>query len=627
MVNHIISFIVPALYLIGFTVSLVVLTKRSFGKCLPVTLMLSAFLLFFSQLFFGTFNVGFVLGILFSVSSTILLIWKRKEIVIYKGLIFSSGFFVFLIIYLIVFIYDFSRGFSTWDEFSHWGMMVKEMARLDKFYSVDASNLMVHKDYPPIIQLFELFWVKLCGGYNEVWLERSLHTFELSLIIPFIVDRVAKKKFVVKSFMIGAISVGLTMLTILFFDQHGVLATIYTDYLMALVVVFLIMTIFVNKDITWFGIANLMIGGSFLLLLKQMGLPLYVMVLCVFVGLVWLRKKTTWRKLFCKVGVKKLVFVVIALLVPFVLWLVWGRLVSDTSKQFDLSSISLSKFIEVFFGRGETWQRPTMKKFIMALGQESISTSYIQISYLQSIALFIGLIWIVWNLFKKHIIKNELLLVSVILILGAFGYAFAMMILYVLSFGPNEGPELASFNRYMGTYSIIMMLFVVFVIVWQGTLLRNWRAICALLIGLIIVNTPAALERVYPRFSFDSKDSKYKDISEEIKPKIEEGKSVFMVTQDNSLAGGFYMQYYLNTNRMNYGLSTWSTNDKKEYESSIMPVVARYDYLVILDETSDFKKNYCGDVIKECSKTGRGLYKVVIDESGSVSNYDLLLEF
>ena len=56
------SFIYPLLYLICATGFLVLISKRTFGKCLPVTMMLSAFSYFVSQALFKTFKVGFAIN-------------------------------------------------------------------------------------------------------------------------------------------------------------------------------------------------------------------------------------------------------------------------------------------------------------------------------------------------------------------------------------------------------------------------------------------------------------------------------------------------------------------------------------------------------------------------------------
>ena len=115
------------------------ISKRSFGKCIPITLFLTAFSLYISQFLFHTFHIGFFINLLFPVAFILLLFikYKKKELTEFKRLFFSNGFYSFIIIYIFIYIFDFYRVFTKWDEFSHWGVMVKEMIRLDKFYSVN----------------------------------------------------------------------------------------------------------------------------------------------------------------------------------------------------------------------------------------------------------------------------------------------------------------------------------------------------------------------------------------------------------------------------------------------------------------------------------------------------------
>ena len=184
-----ISFLLPLIVILLSNATTVYIFKKSFGKTLIFTLLLFSFPLFISGLIFNSFKIGYVLNILYSISIIPFLIKNRKNtnlIMNFKSNYFSMGFFAFLAIYLFVFIYDFNRPFTMWDEKSHWGVMLKEMLRLDNFYSIDETTLMVHKDYPPILQLFELFWIKLSGTYKEAYAIRALHTLELSLFVLFI---------------------------------------------------------------------------------------------------------------------------------------------------------------------------------------------------------------------------------------------------------------------------------------------------------------------------------------------------------------------------------------------------------------------------------------------------------
>ena len=133
---------IPLIYFILTNGLFVLLFNKSFGKCIPITLIISTFTLYISQFLFKTFNIGVIINILFPFIFLLLIFIKRKKEnvqVFYKNF-FSNGFYIFLVIYICIYIFDFYRVFTKWDEFSHWGVMVKEMYRLDRFYSVKQST-------------------------------------------------------------------------------------------------------------------------------------------------------------------------------------------------------------------------------------------------------------------------------------------------------------------------------------------------------------------------------------------------------------------------------------------------------------------------------------------------------
>ena len=143
------------------------------------------YFLYFSQLIFGTFLCGFILIALFPAIVLILVITRKKKIE--RELLFSDGLAVFIIVYVLFTALSFNKWVLICDEFTHWGMMVKEMLRLDKFYCVPESRLAFHKDYPPFLSVFEYFWVKICGYYSEMGANVALGVFQLSLIsAPFL---------------------------------------------------------------------------------------------------------------------------------------------------------------------------------------------------------------------------------------------------------------------------------------------------------------------------------------------------------------------------------------------------------------------------------------------------------
>ena len=75
--------------------------------------------------------------------------------------------------------------FMHWDEFMHWGPMVKEMIKHDTFYSIPEATLMIHKDYPPF---YPLLGCLFCLFKNTMYAENRLYiahfSFVFSLFMP-----------------------------------------------------------------------------------------------------------------------------------------------------------------------------------------------------------------------------------------------------------------------------------------------------------------------------------------------------------------------------------------------------------------------------------------------------------
>lgn len=180
------SFILPLIFCISITGTFAIILNKKFEEVLPLALMSAALLLFISG--FWDLRIGYVVVFVIAAFFPIIVFIRKIKGIDFKifwDQIFTPSFVIFILLYSFVFLLNLNRGFHTWDEVSHWGPMVKETLRLNRFYCVDESVLLVHKDYPPIVTLFEALWCKLCGGYEESYLYKALQTLSFSLLMPF----------------------------------------------------------------------------------------------------------------------------------------------------------------------------------------------------------------------------------------------------------------------------------------------------------------------------------------------------------------------------------------------------------------------------------------------------------
>lgn len=488
--------LIPFLLLFLLNLLAVIITKKKFGTVMPLSIILSCFALFFSQLLFQTFWVAIwliALSATGAVTFTVYAALRKKEL--FKSIIgnyFTAGFFAFSIVSAISLILLYKTGFTAWDDYSHWGPMLKEMLRLDKFYSVSEAAVPYHKDYPPMAGLFELFFVRFTG-YREGVAMLASRIMQLSIILPAI--ELLKDKSKVKNAASATALFAILFLTILFIDQHHIISSIYVDYVMALFAALAIyLAIFTKLD--KFNIFYIFSIIAFLSLIKEI-----TFVFASIVALVILSRKIAengWKKVY-----KHLVLPIIICVIAVAGFGTWKFVVRDTEtdRQFDMSHLTPSSVACVFVRKcPEQWKNDTTAKYIEALFTTNISNSYIKLSYVQELSLIAILFIFLYSKTKKNQQnKRNFFLLSFGYFIGAIVYATAMLVIYTCLFDEYEGGRLASFDRYLSTYTLIGFTLVIFYLIHshiENDKTYNFFLICCI---LLVVQTPIELNKLTPQ--------------------------------------------------------------------------------------------------------------------------------
>ncbi len=589
------GYFIAALFFCFYAISLAVLFKKQFTNCLPMGFFLSSLIMMLSAFVFKTFNIGYIINIVISLSFIIIipvkLMLKKIKVKDLKELILTKGFYAYILCSIFIFIYDLNRKFSAWDEFSHWGVMIKEMLRLDNFYSIKESTLLVHKDYPPIIQVYELLFIKLSGGvYNEGRLIQSIHLFEMILFIPALSD-IKKNKTKLPEYFYGIIIGFIVLLLLLFIDCHTVMNSIYTDYIMAIIIGYCLFSIVTTKNnMELFQVFSLTITLAAVPLIKQMGLPLYAM--CIFLLLLDLVLKK-------QVSLKNIIKTIIIVLVPLILWKCWNNYIEHLHiiGQFNLSDIHISRLINIYFSsEGYAYQNITINNFINGLSTIPNTTSYIQLNYYQLIVISLTLLILLYKLFKKYFYKHQIESLVITLIIGAIGYAFSMLILYVFCFGESEGPRLASFNRYMPTFALIILALLAMLFIYYSNNEKKIGYIYLLAAVLLMIQSPSVLNRVFTPSNPIPTENEFEQNANCIEKDLSKNAKVYIIAEDSVGDHPYYMKYYLEENTVNtnnFNLSVDEGLDYKEYfKNNIYPLMKDYDYLYLAKINDSFKNNY-----------------------------------
>lgn len=636
------SFILPLLFIICSSGTMIFVTKRRFEEVLPVSLIFSAIIVFIFA-FLGQMRIGysitFLIAIIFPIILAVLAIRHKDSSDIFNNL-FTPVFCIFIVIYVFIFFLNYNRGFTEWDEISHWGPMVKETFRLDKLYSVRESMLSVHKDYPPIVSIFETLWCKLCGGYKEAYLYRALQTLLLSLFLPALSKLRWKKNFNFFVKLALIIVVILSANLAIRVGEASFYKTIDTDCILGLMLAYSMSIIIYENQITKFGIFSLSGALAFLLLTKQMGLVFFLLVLGVFVVNYIILNRTALR---CELKEKKLKKRLISFLpilltisiIPYMFAFAWNKYIAANGipRQFNISNINVFSLIGITRGTsGEAWQHQSLVNFIKYVANGQLFDRPVSLAYWQLALLAVVVFWVVGKYGEKYFEKYQITGLNTMLFLGAIGYAFAMLLLYVYNFGPYEGPKLASVYRYLNTYwfavfNLAMMLFLYIEgkkeTEKQGTSFIKVGAI-VLFMWIVMFNS-SIIKNFIPAIHYNSATSICYDDANIINSKTKDNDKIFIIAQHDSGYKNFILIYLTlprSCNRFDYSIGEPYDKDDVFTQNITSKVwqteLGKWDYLYLQTVDKQFTSKY-SDVFKPQAKIeNKQLYKIIKNADNTI---------
>lgn len=577
------AFILPLLFIIFFTESLMLIFKTKFNKTLPLTFIIPAIMLYLSQFLFKTFSIGFIICILISLLFPICLI-KNKSKINYKDYI-TKELLTFIILYIIIFILDFNRFFTRWDELSHWGKMVKEMYKLDSFYSINKSNLLVHKDYPPIAGLLELFYTFLCTKYKEVYLIRCIHLFEGSLVLSCI--EIKDKNSIKKSIFVIFFSYLITFL----FDSAIVINSIYTDYLLSVLTASILYNIFNLEKVDIFNIFKISLSLIFLILLKQISIAFYLMIIFFLIFTLIIKRIKVNNK-------NKLLIIILIIIMPLLFLFSWNSYVNklNIKGQFNVNDINLYSFKEIISSDiTKDYRKQSLVNYSLAIFNKPMLNSEINLSYFR-IGIILLFLIILMLKYIKSINKKEFILLSVTLFIGYLFYVILMLLLYVYCFDEFEGPQIASYDRYMSSYLLICFYLIIFIYSYYNEIKINKKILSTIFLILIIIN-PISYVKLRPDLILLNNHTydEYKSAAVLIDKNTNNNDKVFIIDQLEKNGAMYYINYFSNkisTNKIMYDFKTELDDSESYFYSNYYEYLKSFDYVYTYSIDNNFINKY-----------------------------------
>lgn len=481
--NYLLSYLLIFLYNTAF----MAITNKSYIKTFPISMMSAAIIVYvfglFTKLSYGIFFLLFimVIGSLFTLYKIIKKQYDISRIINFNTLLITLVYF-----YLVFISYD--KMFNNWDDYMHWGSMVKYLFQNDQFYCYDSNYIFAHKDYPPIMPIFNMIYCFINGGYKESYAIIATQLLQVSIFVS-VVDNYGKKfSNSIKSIIVCVCCI---LATLVLPDISKIFySSLYTDGLIGLLFGYCLYHVCFGK----LSKENLLIVSivlCFMTLLKQIGLAfslLIVLALCIKFICCSISNKTIETKILAQS--------VFILLIIIISYFSWELVIKDISangtliNQFSYSDLKILDILDIINGNAkESWQITTAWAYIDALKNKIIFYSPIQLGYYQAVILIDVFMIIVMTLVKKEYLLSSIIS-FIIYNIGAIGYAVGMLLLYVFAFGPYEGPILASYERYMQTYILAGIIILFYEVVnSRFKFLNNYKELlCIVWIVFVPIN-------------------------------------------------------------------------------------------------------------------------------------------
>ena len=570
--------------------------KKEIGFTYILSVLSIIFILYlfglFGMLKYGIYFIYFITFLLFLYDIKIFI--KNNNIL--KKYILNRGIIIFTVLYLFLFCIHYGRLLSTWDEFNHWGDVVKVMFTMDNF-ATDPNSMSLYKSYPPAMALFQYFFLKTGNQYIEYQLFFSYQVVFVSMFLPY----VCKIKDISK--LIASIFIILLTPTILFENCY---TTIYIDFIVGCFYAYIFLNIIFNNKYDLYFILNLCLSMFALVLMKDVGLFFTIILFIVLiVDLIFVKKKIKFIKQFFIKNKRYLFILFVTLLMILFAKMSWNLNIklNGAHKMFS-PTISFFDMITGDLG----YRKTVIINFINALFSRTLFEGFISLD-----AFKLTLILLFSYLIVDR--KKEYTKYSYCLFVGLGIYIVGLLLVYCMNFSEYEALNLASYERYLSIYFVAILLCISIFIIKNNVDKGNEIYFCLLILLffvpiLKIINIQNSIEdSIRIRSDYDR-------VAEYVHTKINKDDKVYIISQNSTGFDHRVLKYNLRPNQTNSNLS-WSIGEKYYEEDRWTLEIKSNQWM------NDLKDNYDYVYIFKCDEQFINLFSDVFENVDTIGSQRL----
>lgn len=340
---------------------------------------------------------------------------------------------------------EYYSNFVFVDDFSHWGRVSKIIAENDRL--IISSDAVWFPDYTPGMALFDYLFFQISKfSASQAMFAHGVFIFAAFAQLFSIFSRPVNKY--------AFFGISIFIYSLIYFFGLG-LHTLSVDLIVGVVFGVALFGYLADRDNGWLAsVIRLVPMVMVLPLLKLIG----ILFSFVIVGVV------ACDILLSSIGGRQKIKLFLATLLLFVAciftYVSWGTHVKNMGIQKSFNAeIPLSEVVKAFNSESATErQKTTIEHFARSVffphAESKISRNYYWL------ALCLAFVWLIWHMGGDY--KSWVKLVPfAVLFCGFCAYLTVLLVLYIFSFSAYDGLRLASFERYVNTY-LIGVLIVLF---------------------------------------------------------------------------------------------------------------------------------------------------------------------
>lgn len=605
--------LVPLLYVCFINGAYAVFFKKRYAESLAPAFFVSIILMLFSGMLFGSITLGILISVILALAVYVTEIVKAKSVrpLIDKVKGFSSDGLLVVAVYIFIYVTNYGKHYHSADEFTHWGVFLRETFRLNALYVTSPIGI-VHKDYVPAITLFEALWCKL-STLSEANAYRGIQMLQISMLLPVICNRCSKdyneKKMLVCIKAFVTLSIPFFITGLLFYH------TIYQDYIYG-VLVFFCMWIIVTGDNSKYGLFELTLAITVLLMSKMTALAFLPMIVIFYVvySLFYMDKAAT------KNNVSRILLrSVIVTAIPLIVWKIYNvfsvrYIGGNTAKGSGGQSYgghNLGTLIKVFSHNGSiAYQNDVEKSYLEAIFSRGLVGN---VPYAQMVVIIAALLlaFSLWGIEKCY--AKKIRITSLWILLAGLSYGLLMYYLYMTGFSEYEARLLASYDRYMDTF-IVAAVFLALGTVFYFAKINSFviKIMGVLLLQNLIFFGDCG--QVIPRNSIDRK-ALYTQEADYLKNSVPEDAKVAVIIKNEMSLAEDALEYYSFPVKIGVAYPNDVKDDLNRFSydysnEELAEWISKYDYVYFMNIDEKFIERY-GGIFEEPDDLIRGeIYKV-----------------